>query len=287
MDPTSGETLRGDELFADKQRLLLILEQMDYRTVSAFEQASKRAREFVQGRQIWRMLFKRDYLEIFHNAGGNNMSDDIKEKIDGYTVFDRKRREETYWKRYYEFLKKSDESLREFKTFRRIRDYPMGWRRSDGIRFVTPSERPEFDDFRESEWRIRHVSSNDTIYYYPLYVDQTDGTYIPESQKHPPLVIAISMENLHPYHIITWDPIIMNGTIIETRPTRSAPYIRSNDGFYWIKIEGAWIQQMKPSYPLVSQQLACSICDSVAKQLHSCECCGEVYCGRECQKVNH
>lgn len=290
VDPSSGETLRGDELFADKQRLLLILEQMDHRTVSAFEQASKRAREFVQGRHVWRTLFQRDYLEIFHNAGGNNMSDEIKKKIDGYTVFDRKRREETYWKRYYEFLKKSEESLQEFGLFTRGRLHPLNWRRTEGVRFMTPRGNPQFHEYVNHEWRFRHDSINDILYYYPFFVDHSTGTDIPESQQHPEYAIAFSMamENVPSYNIIPWDPSIETFKIINVGSPMGPVYVRSKDGFYWVRIHGMWLEQLKPSYPLVSQPLECSICsETTTKLLHSCECCGEIYCGRECQKVNH
>ena len=48
IDPFNGDVLVGDAIFADKQRLLLILATSDSKVIATFEQVSKRAQAFVQ-----------------------------------------------------------------------------------------------------------------------------------------------------------------------------------------------------------------------------------------------
>lgn len=246
-------------------------------------------------RQIWRSIFERDYPSVYQNAigPGNAMKQSIKQKIDALTVVYRQGRAETYWKRYYEFLKKSEESIEDlnakhYPTF--TPDEYVNWRdkynaakqtlkRTDGIRYI--SWREDNEVFRYSqfdEWIFRHDPNNDTMYYYPIGMD------IMEPQHNTVAVIVISMTNLQSAQIVPWNPLMEQAVELDLF---DVPFVRSKDGFYWIRIHYTMMDKFEPSNILVSQPLVCSTCSEAAEQLHSCECCGEIYCGRECQKVNH
>jgi hypothetical protein len=95
-----------------------------------FEKISKSVRQFVQGRQLWMLLFQRAFPQHYDDAAvpvrledGRvviGMKQDVKDMLDRYSQ--RPGREETYWKRYYEFMTwvpkpygRGNESLMELK----------------------------------------------------------------------------------------------------------------------------------------------------------------------------
>lgn len=77
-----------------------------------FENISKSVRLFIQGRQLWMLLFQRAFPRHYDDAAvpvrledGRvviGMKQDVKDMLDRYSQ--RPGREETYWKRYYEFM---------------------------------------------------------------------------------------------------------------------------------------------------------------------------------------
>lgn len=296
VDPTSGALLRGDELFADKQRLLLILEKADYQTVSAFERASKRAREFVRHHQIWRTLFQRDYSDVYQRAfliKPLRMSDGYKQLIDSFTVAHRKGREETYWKRYYEFLVKTREQMEFFVIRRNNRKIsssaPPDWDPHLGSKIdLTQFHYPHEIDGnvpRRFTWIMRRDPNENTVYYYRIFV-RTNGENVPEMELHPKYVAKFNMYALSENGKMEWfdelasyESVIDHGHIVDA--------VSSHQGFMWCVIfhPTNHMYQVEPNNP--DMLVSCSICGSANVQLHSCECCGEIYCGRECQKANH
>lgn len=308
VDLTTGEILRGDELFSDKQRTLLILAQSDFKTVSAFEQSSKRARALVVDNAVWRYLFERDYPYTYATAikpGSWRMRESVRVKIDAYTIEEREGRGETYWKRYYEFLVKNKRQIDAHERVRHVGTAynPRGWtvqtqpgyislyqykERHDDERFVNPSG---LLYVRMAGWILRREPGTNKFYFYPAnYANVATLVKPAAGENHPKMVVRFDMNNFT-HSAIPWFPEVGLYEFIDYRRGTGVAYIQSIDGFRWFVFSGARAPQifiLKPDVRdiLVSTDIACSACDTT-RDLSTCVCCSKVYCSMECQSVDH
>lgn len=300
----SDPAVNGAELFADKQRLLLILKDVDFQTLSRFEKASVQARQFVQAHpELWRVLFQRDYPDVYYNVvehGTNRMKDDIRNKIDMYTIAARKGNESTYWKRYYEFLVKTTREIHGYDTWwdskvlARTMPIPRGWiyhenKNVDLTARNTIFKNP-YGDILSLSWILKHDPRTSVFYFYPTEEDAISvENYERPDQTQPTSVIKIDM-NTVTVSIVPWDDAIYDYNEIKTSPDT---YMCGPDGFTWFRyikrnvgngqLRG-FIESISP--PKRKFLVSCSICGST-ENLSKCVCCQEVYCGTECQRTTH
>lgn len=285
VDQITGETLKGDELFANTDQLLYILRNSTYAEVARFETVSTRARVFIQKHNVWRLLFARDYGYIFQNAiemPNYQMKKYIKDILDNYSEEGRVGLEYTYWKRYYEFLKKTSTEIRDHQIAHK-RLYPMMdpnsicppyWEYMAYKPIPLRSLRKYF--LRSGRVTITRQPDTDVFYYSIL---------LPENMSS----VMINMADMSTTEV----PI--------TKDIESYPKIRfekdgniefsveqSTDGLSWYNF--SWINnQIYKIVPRRSRQflVSCSICSESVTQLYHCGCCAQVYCGEKCQSVNH
>lgn len=94
-----------------EEALHVIMEQpiMTYQMMGQLEKVSRAARAWVQTKQLWARLCYRDYKVAYFTcklAVGSDMRQDWKDKFD--TISQRPRRQETYWKRLYEYMLRTE-----------------------------------------------------------------------------------------------------------------------------------------------------------------------------------
>jgi hypothetical protein len=73
----------------------------------ALEKTSTTLRDFVRERNLWRLIFIRDFPRHYAEASvSGQMKQSVKDMLDKYSV--NPKREQTYWKRYYELLTRTN-----------------------------------------------------------------------------------------------------------------------------------------------------------------------------------
>ena len=90
--------------------LFSILIRSDYKKVQNFEQTSKDAKEFVEKKFIWKILFKRDYYMTYKK---------FKLHTEYYTntiTFFSQNKNSNIWKRYYELMKVPLERFNQYSV---------------------------------------------------------------------------------------------------------------------------------------------------------------------------
>lgn len=248
VDLTTGETLRGDELFSDKQRALLILAQSDFKTVASFEQSSRRARALVVDNAVWKRLFERDYAHAYASAIDPNS---WRNKIDNHTIEEREGRGETYWKRYYQFMVKTGIEIdvhykREWKkSIDKVERVPNFWTITVDDRYVVrllPYVNTVGDTFlnpsgRRHEptdgWKLCRKPGTNIFYFFPSsYVDWVTFSPPARGENHPNNVVYIDM-NTTSHTIVPYDPEMENYDFIHYRFGNGLVYLQSIDGFEW------------------------------------------------------
>lgn len=121
-DP-EGRVIPGDQLLgynADVVVMIILFHERARELLGALERAGPDGRNFVIRRQLWMLLFQRDYTapfeQVYDMDAIAHMRPDIREFLDG--ISDQPNRDFTYWKRYYEYLFRLDQRLGELEPSR-------------------------------------------------------------------------------------------------------------------------------------------------------------------------
>lgn len=315
------ERIPGEVMFSTYRNLVI---EIFYKTEDKFrllvnlEKSGKVGRNFVIKHQLWKVVFQLDFPDIFEMVAEENpprnMKTFYKQALDHISRLSE--REHTYWKRYYEMVVNvsknynlQNEIFPRFKTIlfsNFMKNYNRGWlpdigevniprewldhtipenRNSDGVatgRFLSGY----------SVWMsLRHSGI-----YYIFWMIAGGFFAAPIENNFPITGIKINL-NDETFERVPFDEILPDlGDIIYYK--HGSP----EDGQVWVSKDLLFLDRfvthptarfirysLHPQYNGENSLLvSCKICGKVDKALlKKCVHCGNVYCGKACQAIDH
>ncbi len=213
---------------------------------------------------MWRILFKRDYPDLFEHVtdppGSNNMKKYYKNKLDDCSERGRGYKKYTYWKRYYELLQQP--------AFMQNHEYSA---------FVGPEEHGGMVPVREENMKyLPHPNDFETIMYIHCVFEENVLDFP---------VIRIFMRNDKVYReVLSSTKIRLSELVVNVRNKK----FKGSDGIYTFMYSLSNILYYSFMRSLNNELVSsCIVCNETKGQLFTCSECEEsVYCGEECQRIN-
>ncbi len=261
-----GTPIPAEKLFTQYSDpvMIIITGSFTFVQLGALSKSGKIAKEWIERKEIWRMIFKRDYPEAYLHATGSPdssiMNFETKERLNmvsltPYNPY-------TYWKRYYELM------MNPIPRYPKQSDYENAY---SGMNYSKTSQSRYFLQLNS---RFLHRQKKIEKIFAPLEGDFDTILYTRQHEK-----------NIRVYQNYRR----LNIEIIEDIPSDTritASHWKSIDGFvscvFDKKKNYLFISVASESKLLVSSQ--CMVCERTSPQLYTCSNCKNVrYCGQDCQ----
>jgi hypothetical protein len=254
-----------------KQQVSLILERnLTPQFLGRLESTSPELRNFVQKQGYWKILFARDFPAQYTGK----MASVVKAQLD--RISQHPRRNETYWKRYYEYLTKSRADIdAHFSKVRAgntsvVSGIPH-WKLSGSTLSIEKALERFPDDGGEYVLHRHPADMKNTMFIFNrLYMLRVD-------LKH------IGSFGANVFTVVKYDPLMTTGECIGVSTQARRIYWMSIDGFTLFAIDDGIIFKLTR---MVDEYLvSCSICAKPTNQ--RCSHCNVIYCSTKCQMTNH
>jgi len=284
----NGTPIPAEKLFTQYSDpvMLIITGSFTFVQLGALGKSGKIAKDWIERKEIWRMLFKRDYPAIYARVtippNSSILDPEIQKDLDD--ISERPGNAKTYWKRYYEL-----QQWKEDSKFKR-----------NGYDFVFDFNQLAEQDFYDRQAAPQQARKSETGYgryvqlFYPNDDDFSTLVFAIVTDRLDRFVSVIKIywtgDSYHSKVINVGAGVRMNRLLNFKKITTKS--WKSNSGWsllYYVKTHGVLHIKRFPRQLLVSSQ--CTTCSTPSNRLFTCSNCKcDAYCGEECQLadwVNH